>query len=223
MTGNGRAALNIQGTNETYFFHNQKYCKIQWHPGKTEGEKVTEGPNSIDKEWQALRKAGFKQVDAALEIGNNMAYIFCGRKYCRVRGKDEMIGNVQNISSGWPSLKEAKFETVDAALRTPGHPNQAYFFSGNKYVRVEFQVGQTNDRIVDGPKSIHEGWPNLAFREIDMALPRPDNDQQGVYLFSEDKYMQVKVDVGGPNDEVISDEREVAKYWPALKEAGFYH
>ncbi|KAG8705916.1 hypothetical protein FRC09_002692, partial [Ceratobasidium sp. 395] len=136
---------------------------------------------------------------------------------------EEMIGEVRNITDGWPSLKEAKFDTIDAALKTPGHPNQAYFFSGNKFVRVEFQVGTTNDKIVDGPKSIHEGWPHMPFKQIDMALARPDNDQMGVYMFSEDQYCQLQVDVGGPNDRIISKEREVAKYWPALKEAGFYH
>ncbi|KAG9121535.1 hypothetical protein FRC07_002456 [Ceratobasidium sp. 392] len=181
MTGNGRAALNVPNTNETYFFHNNQYVKIQWTPGSSEGDKIIHGPASINKEWDALHKAGFKQVDAAFEIGNDMAYVFSGKKYCRIRGTDQMIGEVRNITDGWPSLKEAKFDTVDAALHTPGHPDQAYFFSGNKYVRVEFQPGTTNDKIIDGPKSIHEGWPNMPFKHIDMALPHPHNDQLGVF------------------------------------------
>jgi len=222
MTGNGRAALNIPNTNETYFFHKSQYAKIQWAPGTTKDETITHGPASINKEWDALHNAGFKQVDAALEVGNDMAYLFSGKKYCLVRGKNELIGRVCNITDCWPSLKEAKFDTIDAALHTPGHQNQAYFFSGNKYVRVEFEVGAMNDKILDGPKSITEGWPNMSFKQIDMALPRPDNDQMGVYFFSGSKYVQLQVDVGGPDDRIISGEREVAEYWPALKKAGFY-
>lgn len=222
MAGNGRAALNIEGTNETYFFHNNQYVKIKWTPGTTQNESITHGPASISKEWDALHKAGFKQIDAALQIGNDMAYMFCGKKYCRVRGMNEMIGSVRNIMDGWPSLKEAKFDMIDAAVRTPGHPNQAYFFCRDMYVRVEYEPGTMNDRIVDGPKSIKEGWPNMSFQEIDMALPRPDNDQEGIYFFSGPKYVQLQVDVGGSDDKVISGERKVAEYWPALKKSGFY-
>ncbi|KAG9084563.1 hypothetical protein FRC06_003997, partial [Ceratobasidium sp. 370] len=222
MTGNGRAALNIPNTNQTYFFYNSQYVKIQWAPGNPKDESIIHGPASISKEWDALHNAGFRQLDAALEIGNGMAYMFSGKKCCLVRGTNELIGRVCNITDAWPALKEAKFDTVDAALHTPGHPNQAYFFSGNNYVRVEFEVGTTNDKIIDGPRSISEGWPNMSFKHIDMVVARTDNDQMGVYFFSGPKCVQLKVDVGGPDDKLITGEREVAEYWPSLKKAGFY-
>ncbi|KAG8687844.1 hypothetical protein FRC08_011741 [Ceratobasidium sp. 394] len=222
MNGNGKAALNIPNTNETYFFNKSEYCQVQWMPDDSSKDILIHGPASIYKEWDALHNADFKQVDAALEIGNNLAYIFSGKKCCLVRGKHELIGRVSNITDVWTSLKEAKFDTVDAALHTPGHPNQAYFFSSNKFVRVEFESMTMDNKIVDGPKSIHEGWPNMPFKQIDMALPRPHNDQKGVYFFSGSKYCQLQVDVGGPDDKIISREGDVAKNWPALKEAGFY-
>jgi hypothetical protein len=222
----GRAALNIEGTNETYFFKGDKYVKIKWTPGTSDGESISYGPTEFVKEWDSLKQTGFKQIDAILPLPDNTAYFFSGKQYARIKyfpgaPGDHIIGSVRTITDAWPSLKKAGFETVDAALNTPGRPGQAYIFSSEKYVRVQYQQGVSDDTIVDGPKAISAGWHSLPFKSLDTVIPRPGNDQNG-YFFSGSKYVQLKLNVGNADDEIISGEREVAEYWPSLKKAGFY-
>ncbi|KAG8740726.1 hypothetical protein FRC12_015899 [Ceratobasidium sp. 428] len=203
-----------------------KYVKIHWAPGTTD-EGISYGPTEFVKEWASLKEAGFSQIDAILPIPGHdyRAYFFSGSKYARIEyvpgaPGDKILGGVRTISDGWPSLAKAGFNHVDGAFLVPGNPKEAYVFSGEKYVRIQFTEGQTNDELLDGPKAITTGWSVIKFKELDTILPRPGSDN-GAYIFSGDKYVQVKVVVGG-YDELISGQRDVAPYWPSLHQAGFY-
>ncbi|KAG8736269.1 hypothetical protein FRC10_009486, partial [Ceratobasidium sp. 414] len=88
------------------------------------------------------------------------------------------------------------------------------------YCRIRFTEGVANDELLDGPKPITTGWSVTKFKEIDTIIPRPGSEN-GAYMFSRDKYVQLKVIVGG-YDELVSGQRDVAPYWPSLKKAGFY-
>ncbi|KAG8742106.1 hypothetical protein FRC12_015443 [Ceratobasidium sp. 428] len=222
----GRAALNIANSNQTYFFKGDKYVKIHWTPGSTD-EGISYGPTEFVKEWASLKETGFTQIDGILPIPGHdyRAYFFSGSKYARIEyvpgaPGDKIIGAVRSISDGWPSLAKAGFDRVDGALLVPGKPDEAYIFSGEKYARIRFTEGSTNDELLGGPKAITTGWSVIKFKSIDTIIPRPGTDN-GAYIFSENKYVQLKVVVGG-YDELVSDQRDVAPYWPSLKEAGFY-
>lgn len=222
----GRAATNITGKNQSYFFKGDKYVKINWTPGKTD-DTIAYGPTEFVKEWASLKEAGFSQIDAILPIPGHdyRAYFFCGDKYARIEyvpggPGDKILGGVRPIKGNWLSLDKAGFTRVDGALMVPGSNDQAYIFSGEQYCRIKFTEGQINDELLDGPKPITVGWSVTKFKNIDTIIPRPGSDN-GAYIFSGDKYVQIKVVVGG-YDELVSDQRDVAPYWPSLSKAGFY-
>ncbi|CAE6455614.1 unnamed protein product [Rhizoctonia solani] len=222
----GRAATNITGTNQSYFFKGDKYAKIKWTPGKTDDE-ISYGPTEFVKEWASLKEAGFSQVDAILPIPghDHRAYFFSGSKYARIEyvpggPGDKILGGVRSIADNWASVKKAGFDHIDGALAVPGATDQAYIFSGEKYIRIRYTEGKNDDELLDGPKAITTGWSVAKFKSIDTIIPRPGNDQNA-YIFSGDKYVQIKVNVGG-YDDLISDQRDVAPYWPSLHKAGFY-
>ncbi|KAH7333831.1 Hemopexin-like domain-containing protein [Rhizoctonia solani] len=222
----GRAATNITGTNQSYFFKGDKYVKIKWTPGTTD-EEISYGPTEFVKEWASLKETGFTQIDAILPIPghDHRAYFFSGDKYARIEyvpggPGDKILGGVRSIADNWASLKKAGFDSVDGALIVPGKTDEAYIFSGEKYARIKFTEGQTNDELLDGPKAITTGWSVTKFHSFDTIIPRPGNNQN-TYIFSGDKYVQIKVNVGG-YDDLISDQRDVAPYWPSLHKAGFY-
>ncbi|EUC55865.1 hemopexin domain protein, partial [Rhizoctonia solani AG-3 Rhs1AP] len=222
----GRAATNISGTNQSYFFKGNKYVKIKWTPG-TSDEEISYGPTEFVNEWASLKETGFTQIDAILPIPghDHRAYFFSGSKYARIEyvpgaGGDKILGGVRSIADNWASLKKAGFDHVDGALIVPGKTDEAYIFSGEQYVRIKFVELKNDDELLDGPKPITTGWSVTKFKSIDTIIPRPGNNQNA-YIFSGDKYVQIKVNVGG-YDELISDQRDVAPYWPSLHKAGFY-
>ncbi|CAE6424551.1 unnamed protein product [Rhizoctonia solani] len=222
----GRAALNIPGTSESYWFKGDKYVKYKWTPGTTD-DSISYGPTEFAKEWESLKEAGFSQIDGILPIPgqDRRAYFFSGDKYARIEyvvgaPGDKILGGVRSIADSWPSLKKAGFNRVDGGLIVPGKTDEAYIFSGDQYVRIRFTEGQTNDELLDGPKAITTGWSVIKFQSIDTIIPNPKNNQNA-YIFSGDKYVQIKVNVGG-YDDLISDHRDVAPYWPGLHKAGFY-
>ncbi|CAE6413906.1 unnamed protein product [Rhizoctonia solani] len=222
----GRAALNITGTDESYWFKGDKYVRYKWTPGTTT-DSISYGPTEFVKEWASLKEAGFPQIDAILPVPgqDRRAYFFCGDKYARIEyvvgaPGDKILGGVRPIKGNWLSLDKAGFSSVDGALMVPGSNDQAYVFSGEQYCRIKFTEGQINDELLDGPKPITVGWSVMKFSSVDTIIPRPGNNQNA-YVFSGDKYVQIKVNVGG-YDELISDHRDVAPYWPGLHKAGFY-
>ncbi|CAE6347119.1 unnamed protein product [Rhizoctonia solani] len=222
----GVAALNITGTNQSYFFQGDRYVKIKWTPGKTDDE-ISYGPTEFAKEWASLKEAGFYGVDAILPIPghDHRAYFFSGDKYARIEyvpgaPGDKILGGVRPIKGNWLSVDKAGFESVDGALLVPGTTDQAYIFSGDKYIRIRFTEGKIDDELLDGPKPISVGWSKIGFESFDTIFPRPGSDN-GAYIFSGDKYVQAKVVVGG-YDELVSEPRDIGRYWPSLVKAGFY-
>ncbi|KAG8762388.1 hypothetical protein FRC11_009618 [Ceratobasidium sp. 423] len=222
----GVTATNITGTNQSYFFQGDRYVKIEWTPGKTD-DKIVYGPTEFVKEWASLKEAGFGWVDAILPIPghDHRAYFFSGDKYARIEyipggPGDKILGGVRPIKGNWLSLEKAGFTSVDSALIVPGTKDQAYIFSGQNYCRIKFTEGQINDELLDGPKPISVGWSVTKFTDFDITLPRPGSGN-GAYIFSGADYVQLKVVVGG-YDELVSDQREIATYWPSLVKAGFY-
>lgn len=221
----GRAALNVTGTNQTYFFFDDKYVKIHWTPG-TVREGIDYGPTEFAKEWASLKEAGFQWIDAILPIPghDHRAYFFCGTQYARIEFTpstpgDKILGGVRSIAD-WTSLKKAGFTHVDAALMVPGTKDQAFFFRDDQYCRVSFYEGYGGDQLLDGPKPITSGWSQIQFSSIDTVVPQHGSDK-GAYAFSNSKYVHFNAGVGGC-DELIAGPRNIPPFWPTLKQAGFY-
>ncbi|QRV97889.1 hemopexin domain protein [Ceratobasidium sp. AG-Ba] len=224
----GRAALDIpgRGYNQLYFFKGSKYAKINWNSRHDE-QSLAAVPTQFANDWHSLKEAGFTQIDAILPIPgtDHRAYFFSGSQYARIgfvpgtAGEDQIYGGVRPIAENWKSLAKAGFGHLDAALLVPNSQNQAYFFSGEKYCRVSFQEGsQEDDELLDGPKSISEGWPAIPFHSIDAIFPEP-RTHINFYVFSGTKYAKIVIGEGG-KQELITGPTDVAPDWPALHEAG---
>ncbi len=54
---------------------------------------------------------------------------------------DYIVDGPSQIIDGWASLKGAGFKTVDTILPNPSNLEEAYFFSGERYVRIKVNPG----------------------------------------------------------------------------------
>jgi hypothetical protein len=164
------AALPAPGLpNEVYFFSGTRYVRVKFVPSSPE-ESIVFGPVNIADYFKSIDKAGFKTVDACFPVPGHEgeAYVFSGPNYAKIKftpgtPDHELIYGPTNTDGQWKTLKQAGFDTIDAVLPVPGHPAQAYFFSGSQYVRIEFVPSTGAEAIVWGPAPIYAGWKSLAW------------------------------------------------------------
>ncbi|KAG8703614.1 hypothetical protein FRC08_002735, partial [Ceratobasidium sp. 394] len=140
---------------------------------------------------------------AALNIANtNETYFFKGDKYVKIHWKpgttnEDISHGPTEFANEWKALKQAGFSQIDAILPVPTHDHRAYFFSGTKYVRVEYDPASLDtSKIVGHVKEITaaNGWYSLAkigFNHIDGALMVPGRKDE-VYFFSGEQYCRVR-------------------------------
>lgn len=228
-----RACFPVPGhSGEAYFFHGAKYARIKFVPG-TPQEEVVFGPAEISREWKTLAQAGFSTIDAALPIAGKQGevYIFSGTRYVRIKfvpgtPEERIVYGPAKIVDEWKALAKAGFETVDAVLPIPGHDDQAYFFSGNQYVRIKFTAGTPNEEILYGPTSIVEEWKALdkaGFDTVDAVIPVPGHEghtpggEGQAYFFSGSHYVRIKYTPGTPKEEVLYGPARIYKEWKALR------
>ncbi|KAK0455355.1 Hemopexin-like domain-containing protein [Desarmillaria tabescens] len=216
---------------QAYFFCGNHYVIIKVAPGTTD-DTIVSGPHLLVGQWPSFVKAGFGNIDAVLPDPRpefkQMMYFFCMDKYVRINimpgtTTDYIVDGPKVIVDAWPSLKKAGFKTIDTVLPNPANKQQAYFFSGEKYVRVKIAPGTNDDVLLDGPKSIVDNWPSLkqaGFKTVDVALPNP-SDQSMAYFFSGKNYVKVKVNPGA-EDSIVGGPRAVSSGWPSLHLAGFW-
>ncbi|KAL6303072.1 hypothetical protein BKA93DRAFT_750835 [Sparassis latifolia] len=196
-----RDVLPLTGSanHEVYVFAETKYVLMRFDPPGS----ITNGPKLVVTEWPPLRK-------------------FAGRPGST---NDYLLSAFKPIRGNWPSLREGRFDKgVDAILPSPDGKGHAYFFRGDQYVLIDIASGTTDDRTINGPKSIHDNWPSLRdgfTSEIDFCLLNPSNKNQA-YFFKKSRYVLIEVKPGTTDDRLIEGPADVAGKWPALKAAGFY-
>lgn len=206
-----------------YFFNGSKYVRVDGILPGQDTDKTAVGPASISSGWKSIAAAGFDSVDAVLKMSNGVAYFFSGDHYIRVDGirvgenSDNLAVKPTPIHSNWRSIKEAGFDIIDAVL--PMGDGVAYFFSGNKYIRVSsIAVGKNTDILDVKPTEIVNGWPSLkeaGFKSIVAVLSIGDSD---AYFFSGSQYVRVKdIVIGKGGDKMVNKVYEVTDNWPSLK------
>ncbi|WP_238154039.1 hypothetical protein [Streptomyces xinghaiensis] len=111
---------------------------------------------------------------------------------------------------------------IDAALHVPGHQNEYWVFSRDKYMRI--RIADTppyyEDTLLDGPKPISDDWKNifrgLRLHDIDALMPVPDDPEQ-VWVFAGEKYARVKIGVETssrkPNGRVKTGPMNIGEGW----------
>jgi hypothetical protein len=216
-----RACVPVAGSpGEAYFWHGNKYAKVS-----VAEDRITFGPESVTEHWKTFAQAGFTSIDAAVEIPDeeNQLYVFSGTQYIRIQyvpssSEEAIIFGPYEIADQWNSLVEAGFDTIDAILPVPGYKEEAYFFSGNQYVRIKFHAGSFDDEIVYGPAKIIDQWKTLdmaGFDTVDAAIAVPGHERQA-YFFSGGQYVRVEYIPGTQSESILGGPWRIYPSWKCL-------
>ncbi|KAF8810765.1 Hemopexin [Phlegmacium glaucopus] len=158
----------------------------------------------------------------------SQAYFFAFNQYVRIRftpGKvdDTIMIGPKPIINEWPALRKAGFSRIDAVVPSSNGGGETYFFSGTQYALVKVVPSTTDDRLINGPKSIATAWPSLrqaGFDTVDAAFLSPHYKNE-IYFFSGTKYALIKVIPYTTDDKLIYGPKTIAAGWPSLRKAGF--
>ncbi|KAK0657897.1 Hemopexin-like domain-containing protein [Cercophora newfieldiana] len=223
-----RACFLIPSTSptEAYFFSGARYARISFTPSSS-SDTITFGPTKFAPNWNSLVKAGFESIDAVLPVPGTAngttieSYFFSGTRYVRIKvipssNDDVIVFGPKKITDEWKCLAAAKFDCVDAAMPVPGLDQEAYFFRGENYVRVNV----ARDEIVFGPAKIADHWPSLVkagFDVVDAVLPIPNKGfESQAYFFRGDRYARIKVVPSEKTDEITFGPALIVDEWKSL-------
>lgn len=181
--------------------------------------------------WKTITNAGFTRIDAILPVPGHPGhvYVFRGSQYIRIilnlSSLSDTLHNQgpYNIATMWSSISGAGFTVVDAVVPVPGRANDAYIFSGSKYIRITIDPYSLQDSLVNGPYQIADKWPSLAtskFTAIDATLPVPGKPEQ-VYFFRGSEYVRVIFDHSLRDTIHHNGPYKIADLWPTITQAGF--
>ncbi|XVF06649.1 hypothetical protein REPUB_Repub06bG0068300 [Reevesia pubescens] len=112
---------------------------------------------------------------------------------------------------------------INAAFRARA-TNEAYLFMRNEYVLVNYAPGSTNDRVINGPLLICDGYPSLigtAFGEhgIDCAFDTHNNTE--AFIFSGNLCAHIDYAPGTTNDRILKGPITIAAMFPFFKDTVF--
>lgn len=107
---------------------------------------------------------------------------------------------------------------INAAFRS-SRKNEAYIFMNDEYALMNYAPGTKNDRIVNGPLLICDGFPSLIgtpFGEhgIDCAF---DTDKNEAYIFSGNLCAYIDYAPGTTDDKILSGPMSIRDMFPCLK------
>ncbi|KAG8688825.1 hypothetical protein FRC12_000949 [Ceratobasidium sp. 428] len=156
---------------------------------------------------------------AAITIyGCDQYHFFNGNTYARIDWapgqSDVLIHGPSLIINDWKSLRDAGFSQIDAILPLD-QVYKAFVFSGPRFCRIRYLVGQGDDALLTGVSSITEHWRSLAkagFDHVDGAMVVPGATNQA-YFFSGSKVCRVAFNT---TDELLEGPYEINKRWYKL-------
>jgi len=111
---------------------------------------------------------------------------------------------------------------INAAFRS-SRDHEVYFFTKDKYVRVYYTPGRTDDKILTSLRLISIGFESLEatfFAEpgIDCTF---DTEGNNAYVFSTKYCAYIDYTPGTANDKILSGPTTIAKMFPVLKNTVF--
>jgi hypothetical protein len=149
------AAINW-GNGNVYFFSGSQYCQFN-----VLSNAVTAGyPMDIGTNWPGTAGTGFDTgIDAAVNWGNGMSYLFKGDQYLRYLNVDDKVdaGYPKPIAGNWPGISGTGFESdIDAAINYGN--GYVYWFKGDEYVKIKL----SDKKLEPGyPKPVAGNWPGV--------------------------------------------------------------
>ena len=185
----------------------QRNRKVEVSGKKGEAEIVQErlwcgfeNKPKVHQNWPGFAEAGFKSVDAAVNLGNGRVLFFYGANYLSYDSTaDRVLVDPQPIGLNWQGTAEKGFDQgIDAAVNWGD--DLVYLFRGANYLRYDM-----NQKLDEGyPKSIADGWPGLKEAGFDQGIDAVGNWGNGkAYFFRGTKYVRYdikadKMDEGYP-------------------------
>lgn len=223
----GRAAFNKPNTNDTWFFNGAKYVKVtvEAHDQNPIARDIVYGPHEIFYEWKSLWRADFGQIDAMVPVPgtqNREAYVFSGTEYARIKDNfQELSRPPRPIAGNWRSLTGEFAKALCGALIDPANTNRIFFFSGNRYVHVEWNAAYGGDTVVGAVANISTRWTTIPdTQKFNTIFPDP-RDPEFAYLFSGTKYWRIKITPGAEAGVLDAEGKNVVTFWPSLRKARF--
>ncbi|XP_010914652.1 uncharacterized protein [Elaeis guineensis] len=126
-------------------------------------------------------------------------------------------------STDWYARDVANFESyINAAFRS-SRKNEAYLFMKNEYVLLDYAPGSTDDRVVNGPHLICDGYPSLtdtAFAEYGIDCAFGGSGSQA-FIFSANHCAEIDYAPHTTNDKIIKGPMTIAAMFPFFKKTVF--
>ncbi|KAK9939205.1 hypothetical protein M0R45_015911 [Rubus argutus] len=171
-------------------------------------------PQSHPQRWLSIRKP---VVEHQNRNGTTEKLII--KRYQPSRAEQLKVESYM-ARSEWYAGQAADIESsnIDAAFRS-SRTNEVYIFFKNEYVLLNYAPGSTNDRVVNGPLLICDGYPSLAgtaFAEygIDCAFGSHNNNE--AFIFSGQLCAQINFAPGTTNDWIIKGPLTIREMFPFL-------
>ncbi|XP_068489845.1 albumin-2-like [Phaseolus vulgaris] len=139
------------------------------------------------------------------------------------REKREVLSADEDAALKWYTSSVLEIPSyINSALRS-SRTNEVYFFLKNKYVRVYYTPGQTDDKILTDLRWIYDGFPSLVdtpFGEygIDCVFDTEGNE---AYIFCTKLCAYIDYAPGTMNDKILSGPTTIAEMFPVLKNTVF--
>ncbi|MFC5895254.1 ribosome-inactivating family protein [Streptomyces ramulosus] len=212
-------ALTVKGQPDSlWLFRGDDYVRYD-----LKDQKILAGPKPIHAGWPPLAKKAFIDgVSAALPSrGENPddVWLFHDDIYLRYDTVNDKITHPATaVADGWHHLDTQHFsDRIDAALTVPGESAQAWFFHDDLYLRYNI----TDDTVINGPSTLHDGWPGLrgtGFEDagITAAVLRPGHPDEA-WFFAGSQYLRYKIS----DDTLLQPPKSIAEGWPPLKGTAF--
>ncbi|XP_062017418.1 uncharacterized protein LOC133733796 [Rosa rugosa] len=127
-------------------------------------------------------------------------------------------------TTDWYAGDVANYESyIDAAFRS-SRGNEAYLFMKNEYVLLDYAPCGTNDKVLNGPLLICDGYPSLkgtVFAEhgIDSAFGSHDRDE--AFIFSGNLSAHINFAPHTTNDKIIKGPISISDMFPFLRNTVF--
>ncbi|KAG5554224.1 hypothetical protein RHGRI_011922 [Rhododendron griersonianum] len=198
------AAFASHRANEAYLFKGDSYACINFAPHTTNDYTTVKKILSF---WPSLQGILPRKIEGI----NPKVFTSLKWSYDRLDSEDAKSCINCNL------VKKSSY--INAAFRS-SRTNEAYLFMKDEYLQLDYAPGTYNDRVLNGPLRISEGYPSLkntTFAEsgIDCAFGSHHGDE--AFIFSGNLCAQINYAPGTTNDKIIHGPMTIIGMFPFFK------
>lgn len=108
---------------------------------------------------------------------------------------------------------------INAAFRS-SRKDEVYMFFKKEYARINYAPGTTNDKVLNGPLLISDGFPSLrgtAFGENGIDCAFTTHYRNECFIFHGNLCAKIDYAPGTTNDKILKGPSTISEMFPALK------